>query len=374
MWDVSPGHAAGLVIGILALPVAAAVQLVWRVAGRLGIPAAARWSCAYRSASGARRLAALLLAVTAGIHLGLVIGHLDDAFKSVMFLADGVAYAVLAFVSFTAPWWRRASSVVLMVNILGYLAFLVAGSEGPDQVGVATKLIEIVALGLVLVPTPHEARPSRRRARWTLVAAGVPALILTSGVSVWAVDLAHPDARHQHVGALLQQANRVPTPEQQAAAQRLWEDTRKGIAPYADSRAAWAAGYRPTGDDGQAAVHWTNGAYDKETYILDPRHPQALVYVHSRHGLVLAGAMYQMPRQDQFGPDPGGPLTTWHIHQHICFGAGAFSLATPFSSCPFGMVDVTAPAMLHVWTVGNPRGGQFAIDLDPDVVARLARS
>jgi hypothetical protein len=121
-------------------------------------------------------------------------------------------------------------------------------------------------------------------------------------------------------------------------------------------------------------VHWTNEAYDKEMYILDPRHPQALVYVHSRHGLVLAGAMYQMPRQAQFGPDPGGPLTAWHIHQHICFGAGAFSLATPFSSCPFGMVDVTAPAMLHVWTVGNPGGGQFAIDLDPDVVAHLARS
>jgi hypothetical protein len=84
--------------------------------------------------------------------------------------------------------------------------------------------------------------------------------------------------------------------------------------------------------------------------------------------------MYQMPRQDQFGPDPGGPLTAWHIHQHICLGPGAFSLATPFSSCPFGMVDVTTRAMLHVWTVRNPLGGQFAVDLDPDVVARMARS
>jgi hypothetical protein len=346
-----------------------------RLAGRLGLPAAARWVRAYRSASGARRLAALLLAVTAGVHLGLVVGHLaDEPLKSAMFLADGVAYAVLAFASFTACWWRPASSVVLMVNVLGYLAFLVAGWEGPDQVGIATKLIEIVALGLVLVPTPNEVGPSRRRARWTVLAAGVPALILTSGVSVWAVDLARPDARHQHVGALLQSSNRVPTPEQQAAARRLWEATRDGIAPYADWRAAWVAGYRPSGEDGQKTVHWTNDAYDKQAYILDARHPQALVYVRSRHGLVLAGAMYQMPRQDQFGPDPGGPLTAWHIHQHICLGPGAFSLATPFSSCPFGMVDVTTRAMLHVWTVRNPLGGQFAVDLDPDVVARMARS
>src|SRR5437899_2362040 len=49
VWEVSSGHAAGLLIGILALPVTAALQLTLRLAGRLGIPAAARWGCAYRS-------------------------------------------------------------------------------------------------------------------------------------------------------------------------------------------------------------------------------------------------------------------------------------------------------------------------------------
>jgi hypothetical protein len=375
VWEISSGHAAGLLLGLLGLPVAAGLLFSIRLAGGLGLPAAARWVRAYRSASGARRLAALLLAVTSGVHLGLVAGHLtQQPLQSALFLADGVAFGLLSLVSFTARRWRPAATLLLVANVLGYLVFVIAGWEGPDQVGVATKLLEIIALGLVLVPTPHEAGPFPRRARWTLVAAGVPALVVIVGASVWVVDIARPDARHQHVGALLQSSNRVATPEQQAAAQRLWEDTRNSIAPYQDSRAAWAAGYRPSLEDGQKTVHWTNDAYDREAYILDVRHPQALVYVRSRHGLVLAGAMYQMPRQDQFGPDPGGPLTAWHIHHHICFGLGAFSLATPFSSCPFGMVDVSAPAMLHVWIVGNPRGGPFAIDLDPEVEARLARS
>ena len=47
---------------------------------------------------------------------------------------------------------------------------------------------------------------------------------------------------------------------------------------------------------------------------------------------------------------------------------------TPYSTCPFGAIDVTAPAMLHVWIVDNPKGGPFAVDIDPAAVAAIDRT
>jgi hypothetical protein len=136
---------------------------------------------------------------------------------------------------------------------------------------------------------------------------------------------------------------------------------------------AWAAGYRP-GVSFSGVAHWTNPTYAKGP-ILDPRRPQALVYVRGRSGPLLAGAMFQMPRLGELGPDPGGPLTAWHVHQNLCVSAVGFqiSFATPYATCPLGAVIVTLPAMLHVWTVNNPAGGPFAIDLDPSTVRAMER-
>jgi len=123
------------------------------------------------------------------------------------------------------------------------------------------------------------------------------------------------------------------------------------------------------------STHWFNKAYEKGP-VLDPRHPQGLVYANTHHGPVLIGAMFQMQRIGDFGPDPGGPLTAWHQHENICFSVIGleFSLMTPYSTCPFGAIDVTAPPMLHVWIVDNPKGGPFAVDIDPAVVAAIDRT
>jgi hypothetical protein len=109
--------------------------------------------------------------------------------------------------------------------------------------------------------------------------------------------------------------------------------------------------------------------------VLDPKHPQGLVYANTKHGPVLLGAMFQMKNIGQFGPDPGGPLTAWHEHEDICvtpFGL-AFSLMTPTATCPAGSIDLTVPAMLHVWIVPNP-GGRFAVDIDQKVVKLIDQS
>jgi hypothetical protein len=46
---------------------------------------------------------------------------------------------------------------------------------------------------------------------------------------------------------------------------------------------------------------------------------------------------------------------------------------TPYATCPLGAIDITVPAMLHVWIVDNP-SGTFAVDIDPSVVARIDRA
>ncbi len=360
MYEIAPDHAIGLVAGLIAAPIA----LV-----------AVRSSRVHRRLAGTVQIACALMVVTGVIHLALIPHQLAaDPVTSLLFLGSGVAFLALA----AAPqwrWWRLAASSLLVATILGYLFYVDFRLEGPDQVGLATKVIEFAALGMVLVPVRNE-KPARDRPwYWALLASGLPLLMIVSGAGVWIEALAHPDARHVHGGALLQSTNTVPTAEQQGAAAELYDETATAIAPYADWHAAWAAGYRPAGSTDMPSTHWFNKAYEKGP-VMDPKHPQGLVYANTHHGPVLLGAMFQMPRIGDFGPDPGGPLTAWHQHENICFSIIGleFSLMTPYATCPIGAIDLTAPAMLHVWIVDNPAGGPFAVDIDPNVVAALDRT
>lgn len=360
MYDIAPDHAIGLYAGLLALPLA---LLIVRMSRR------------HRRTPGTVQIACVLMAVTGVVHLALIPHHLaTDPLTSVLFLGNGIAFVALAAAP-TWRWWRPGSAALLVTTILAYLFYVDLRLEGPDQVGLATKLVELTALGMVLVPVPVE-RPMRDRPwYWALLASGLPALVLVSGTGVWIEALAHPDARHVHAGAILQSTNSVPTAEQQDAAANLYDQTAAAIAPYSDWRVAWADGYRPASSTSMPSTHWFNEKYAKGP-ILDPRHPQGLVYANSHHGPVLLGAMFQMQRIGEFGPDPGGPLTAWHQHQNICFSPLGleFSFMTPFAMCPFGAIDFTAPAMLHVWIVDNPQGGPFAVDIDPKVVAAIDRT
>jgi hypothetical protein len=354
MYSVSASHAIGLVAGLAALPVGLVVLSRRR---------------AWRVATGTVRAAAVLMLVTAAVHLALVGHHLENQpLTSVLFAVNGALFIALAF---TTPWrhWRLASSALLVATILGYLIYVVAGLEGPDQVGLATKLVELTALGLILVPVRGDEQPGHRTTRWAALAVSLPLLLIVTSASLWIVDLVRPDPRHAHAGALLQSTNVVATQEQWDAANALYRETKTAIAPYADWRKAWAAGYRPGGPDHQSSTHWMNQLYVDAGYVMDPQHPQGLVYANSKHGPVLLGAMFQMKKIGEFGPDPGGPVTAWHQHENICFTPFGFefSLLTPTATCPLGAISISAPPMLHVWIVDNP-GGPFAVDIDPQVV------
>ena len=359
MFNIAADHAIGLYAGLLALPLAL-IAIRLRPARRL-VP-------------GTVLGASVLMAMSGAIHLGLISTHQEEPITALLFLMNGVAYIVLSF-AFTWRRWRPASASLLAATLLGYLAYIALGFDSPDQVAVATKLLELTALGLVLVPVRGELK--RRVWRWASLGVALPLLTVITASTVWIVDLARPaDAQHAHAGAVLQATNEVATPEQEAAAARLLSETKAAILPYQDTRKAYAAGYRPSGPSNMPSTHWMNQAYVDAGYVMDPHRPQGLVYANTNHGQVLLGAMFQMKQLGQFGPDPGGPLTAWHQHENICFTPFGFefSLMTPFATCPLGAIDLSASPMLHVWIVNNPKGGPFAVDIDDEVVKSIARA
>jgi hypothetical protein len=325
-------------------------------------------------------LTALLL-VTAGAHLGLAAGHASTLpILSLLFVLDAAAYLALVALPRRHRLWRPAAAALLLATIVAYVVYDGTGREAPDPVGITDKLVEVVALGLVL--------QSRRRTMLRQAAASVAtvAVAFVSGGAMWIEDLAgaghaHGAAattctsnHHPGPGAVLRPVPCTVTPEQQAAADRLVVQTREGIARYQDVRVALAAGYRPSTPDGSGTAHYARFG-GPPAGPLDPSHPAALVYALTRHGPVLLGAMYQMPKQGEPGPDLGGALTPWHYHTNVCFslpGLFVSGLSTPFGACPPGSVRITTADQLHVWTAPNPNG-PFG-DLDPAWVERLVRS
>ena len=358
MFDIAPDHAIGLYAGLLALPLALiAIRLR---PGRHRVP-------------GTVLGASVLMAIAGAIHLALISTHVTEPVTSWLFLANGTGYIALSL-AFTWRWWRLASASLLIATLLGYVVWIAIGLDSPDQVALAAKLLELTALGLVLVPARGE-RVAHRAWRWASLGVAVPLLTIITTSTVWIVDLARPDPKHSHAGAVLQTTNDVATPQQVAAAAQLYSATKAAILPYEDWHKALAAGYKP-GQDLGGSSHWMNQRNVDAGYVMDPSHPQGLVYANSKHGPVLIGAMFQMKRIGQFGPDPGGPLTAWHQHENICVTpiGFEFSLMTPFATCPLGAIDISASPMLHVWIVDNPKGGPFAVDIDSEVVKKIDRA
>src|SRR5207253_370545 len=158
----------------------------------------------------------------------------------------------------------------LAPTILAYLIWVIAGWETPDQVGIACKLIEIVALGLVMRLANPTCGSWPRRV-WRATAFPLIACVTTLGI--WVGGLAHTDSLHAHAGALLQPVAAVATPEEQAAATRLLADTRARIARYRDPAAAIAAGFKPgTVSSADPLRHFENKA--NANAVLDPNRPQ----------------------------------------------------------------------------------------------------
>ncbi len=152
------------------------------------------------------------------------------------------------------------------------------------------------------------------------------------------------------------------TPQQQAAAEDLWQRTAKATERYRYLSAARADGYLAYNPIGQLLVHYINPAYMRDGRVLDPQHVESLVYENSVRGPQLVAAMYSLEVPSAAPPDIAGALTPWHRHDDLCFTpAGDMVGAAP--GCPTGSATYFTPWMLHVWLVPD-RYGRFAADID----------
>jgi hypothetical protein len=251
--------------------------------------------------------------------------------------------------------------------------------------------IALVALGLAgalatLVLDTRGARPRTRRARLGLGAA-IAALALVGGATgVWAAGTAghgdhaqtagtaagqDPAAAHAHgdaaaagtgdgqVGAEHTHGPNLPevavaTGEQRDAAEALWKASMADAERWRDPEAAAAAGFRFKDDGGTGRrvrfLHVPNPAWRADGRVLDPAHPETLVYWSGPGGrLTLVGVMYTAARGTH-GPTVGGPITRWHTHESCRDPATGAKLGRPVDgACPDGQVYRRSGEMMHVW-------------------------
>jgi hypothetical protein len=343
-----------------------------------------------------RMWAAWLLGIAAAVHLALPLGHFDGPLLTIAFVGSGAAYAWLALRAYEGRSWRLWSALLLIATLVAYLVVSGNGGEEPDQVGIATALVELIALGLCLVPRREPGRP-RRFKRFAGSAATILATFIV-GTAVWVSSFAahaatdrdvsadpqaagatlghsddhehaHDHAARAQAGIIMRpQADHHPTVEQAAAAQALADATKAAMVRYAHLDDAIAAGFALPAQQEGTDVHMENKKFKSDGRVLDPERPETLVYAISGGRATLLGVVFVMEKAGVPAPQPGGPITRWHAH-NICLTAlpPGFGIVSPFGSCPAFSINLTTPEMMHVWIVDNP-GGAFAEGLDKEWV------
>ena len=134
---------------------------------------------------------------------------------------------------------------------------------------------------------------------------------------------------------------------------------------YEDVDAAVAAGFVRVDES-----HYVDEAAVQDGRMLDPAHPEALMYVTSAEGTQLVGVMY-LAEGLAHGVQVGGSMTPWHYHLFglpVCMVGAGFpvELADALGTCARGAAQTRSPEMLHVW-IGNPKGR-----FDPGMEASMA--
>ncbi|MBO0685895.1 MAG: hypothetical protein J2P45_22345 [Candidatus Dormibacteraeota bacterium] len=106
---------------------------------------------------GQQQLALLLMVASATVHAALVPAHASEPVTAGLFAADAAALGVICLAGFLVPRWRAAASLLLLSNLGAYAAYLLAGWERADAVGIGTKIAEALALILILLPARRTA-------------------------------------------------------------------------------------------------------------------------------------------------------------------------------------------------------------------------
>jgi hypothetical protein len=159
-------HHEVVLVALLYLPVVVLACLVaLDAAARAGSSTAVRFQSACVGTTPVVLLASLGMLISATLHLVLAGTHvLDDPILAGLFALDGLALLAVVLWSLTRPFrgWRPAAVGVLAAGVLAYVVYLAAGQETLDPVGGATKVVELAAIGLLVLPSRGGARRSSR--------------------------------------------------------------------------------------------------------------------------------------------------------------------------------------------------------------------
>jgi hypothetical protein len=347
LYRFDPAHGAALLALLLAAPV-----ILWLL----------RRAEAHRRAPIESLLIGLLLG-SAAIHAGLVIGNDHGPAVALLFIVDAVLLTVVARRVLRGSRAGRLGVAVLVGSIVAY--WLAMAGEPPDQLGLATKLGEVLALAIILRPASARSRRLGSLARGLAICLLVVGTAASSWVGAFRASAAEPGAvagHHVHNGSVPPPGTLFPpvpardaTPSERAAAANFVMATRIALARYADPTVAAADGYALVGLAG-IDFHASNPANEHDGRVFDPAHPESLVYAVAPNGRpVLLGAVFQMPDIGQSGPMIGGPLTAWHGHENVCISLTPPRLAgllSPLGTCPVGSILLARTAeMIHVWVV-----------------------
>jgi hypothetical protein len=156
---------------------------------------------------------------------------------------------------------------------------------------------------------------------------------------------------------------------QQARAENLISETVVRLPQWSSQAHAEAAGFRSIGDGVTGVEHLINWKFINDGRILDPDHPESLVYKVDGAKRTLVSAMYMLKPGSTLDtvPDIGGPLTQWHIHDNLCFtndkvAPHVAGLTDANGNCRPPLVKLQSVPMIHVWIIPHPCGPFAALN------------
>jgi len=160
------------------------------------------------------------------------------------------------------------------------------------------------------------------------------------------------------------------TPQQQAAAENLIAVTLVDLPQWSDYRVAEAAGFQSIGDSATGHEHFVQWDWIEDDVILDPDHPESLVYEPQPDGSKkLVSAMYMTASTVALEdvPNIGGDLMQWHIHNNLCYSGWpehprVAGVTSENGGCPNGLVNPPPAPMIHVWIVSQECGPFAALE------------
>jgi hypothetical protein len=160
------------------------------------------------------------------------------------------------------------------------------------------------------------------------------------------------------------------TPEEQARAQKLIDDTLRDLPKWADTKTAIADGYKSIGDAGTGNEHYIKTSLIEDKVMLDPTQPESLVYTVKGSQRILAGAMFiasARPSDDPSLTSFAGDLMTWHNHGNLCWAIvngnpTVVAITDATGKCARGVNTGGANPMVHVWIAPNQCGPFAALE------------